>query len=101
MNRVTHWCLKLEWRMESLESKRAGGLLLYRNHEDLTWVWGSRDLETLEGGVLNKWTDKFLRARVSVLCRHLQVDTSIPIFIAEEAEVCRGWLSNQHMFEQH
>ena len=97
----TQRCLHLEWRMASPESKRAGGLLLYRNREDLTWVWGSGDSETLEGGVPDKCTETFLHARVSVLCRHLQVDTSIPIFIAEEAEVCRGWLNNQHMFKQH
>lgn len=74
----TQWCLQLEWRMASPESKRAGGLLLYRNREDLTWVWGSGDSETLEGGVPDKCTETFLHARVSVLCRHHQVDTSIP-----------------------
>ena len=97
----TQRCLQLEWRIASPESKKAGRLLLYRNREDLTWVWGSGDSETLEEGVPDKCTETFLHARVSVLCRHLQVDTSIPIFIAEEAEVCRGWLSNQHMFKQH
>lgn len=97
----TQRCLQLEWRMESPDSKKAGGLLLYRNREELTWVWESGGSQTLEGRVPDKCTEKFLHARVIVLCRHLQVDTSIPIFIAEEAEVCRGWLSNQHMFKQH
>lgn len=50
--------------------------------------------------VPDKCAEQLLRARPYVLYRHSRVDPVMPIFRAEEAEVCRGRLSNQHRFER-